>query len=190
MSIDLLIVGGQVIDGTGRPPYRADVAVRDSKIDDIGIIEPPQGIPTLDATGLVVTPGFIDIHSHSDFTLVVDPRAVSALTQGVTLEVVGNCGHGCAPMADPALVKANLYGYQDGYPFTWNTFAEYLDTLRVLQACAECRGFGSEWQSASRVCRTHWPLFYSRRVTADEQAPRPELGRGCLRLFDWARVQH
>ncbi len=129
MSIDLLIVGGQVIDGTGRPPYRADVAVRDSKIDDIGIIEPPQGIPTLDATGLVVTPGFIDIHSHSDFTLVVDPRAVSALTQGVTLEVVGNCGHGCAPMADPALVKANLYGYQDGYPFTWNTFAEYLDTL-------------------------------------------------------------
>jgi N-acyl-D-amino-acid deacylase len=133
MSIDLLITGGKVIDGTGRPPYRADVAVRDGNIVDVGVIETPHDFPTLDARGLVVTPGFIDIHSHSDFTLVVDPRAVSQVTQGVTLEVVGNCGHGCAPMADPALVQSNLYGYQSGYPFTWQTFAEYLDTLESRQ---------------------------------------------------------
>jgi N-acyl-D-amino-acid deacylase len=129
MSIDLLITGGEVIDGTGRPSYRGDVAVRDGKIVDVGILEPPPGTPTLDAKGLVVTPGFIDIHSHSDFTLVVDPRAVSQIAQGVTLEVVGNCGHGCAPMADPALVASNLYGYQSSYPFTWQTFAEYLNAL-------------------------------------------------------------
>lgn len=129
MSIDLLISGGEVIDGTGQPRYRADVTVRDGKIEDVGIIESPQGVPTLDAKGMIITPGFIDVHSHSDFTLLVDPRAVSAVTQGVTTEVVGNCGHGCAPMADPELVKANLYGYYPDYPFTWNTVAGYLDTL-------------------------------------------------------------
>jgi N-acyl-D-amino-acid deacylase len=131
MSVDLVITGGEVLDGTGRHSYRADVAVHNGKIEDIGIIDVPQGVPTLDAKGLTITPGFIDIHSHSDFTLFVDPRAVSAVAQGVTLEVVGNCGHGCAPMADPELVKANLYGYCPGHSFTWNTFAEYLETLEA-----------------------------------------------------------
>jgi N-acyl-D-aspartate/D-glutamate deacylase len=92
-----------------------------------------ENTPALDAKGLVVAPGFIDIHSHSDFTLAVDPRAVSAIAQGVTLEVVGNCGHGCAPMADPFLIKSNLYGYYAGYDFSWNTFGEYLGHLESRQ---------------------------------------------------------
>lgn len=131
MIADLLIVGGTVVDGTGRPGYPADVAIRGGKISDVAMIGSCADTPTLDARGLVVAPGFIDIHSHSDFTLTVDARAVSAVAQGVTLELVGNCGHGCAPVSDPALVKANLYGYQAGYDFAWKTVGEY---LRYLEA--------------------------------------------------------
>ncbi|MFN0167644.1 MAG: N-acyl-D-amino-acid deacylase family protein [Bryobacteraceae bacterium] len=130
-SIELLIEGGRVIDGTGRPAFRADVAVSGGRIVDVGLFGRPEGIPALNAAGLVVTPGFIDIHSHSDFTLLVDPRAQSAIAQGVTLEVVGNCGHGCAPLTDSALVKTNLYGYLEGHDLSWHTVGEYLDCLEA-----------------------------------------------------------
>lgn len=129
MEADLLIAGGSVVDGTGRPAFRADLAIRGGRIAEVAAIGSSPDVPTLDATGLVVAPGFIDIHSHSDFTLAVDPRAVSAIAQGVTLEVVGNCGHGCAPMSDLSLIRGNLYGFCDGYDFAWNTVGEYLDHL-------------------------------------------------------------
>jgi N-acyl-D-amino-acid deacylase len=101
LNTDLIITGGTIVDGTGGEPFRGDVAIRSGRISEIGTFPKPEGVPTLDASGLVVAPGFIDIHSHSDFTLFVDPRAVSSLAQGVTLEVVGNCGHGCAPITTP-----------------------------------------------------------------------------------------
>lgn len=129
--VDLLIRGGTVVDGTGGPAFQADVAVRDGRIFEVGWVEALEGVPTLDARGLVVAPGFIDIHSHSDFTLVVDPRAVSSITQGVTLEVVGNCGHGCAPIVDPELARMNIYGCQRGHEIRWRTVAEYLDCLEA-----------------------------------------------------------
>ena len=93
--MDLVIRGGAILDGTGAPPRVADVAVKDGRIAAIGKLKANGA--EIDATGLTVAPGFIDIHSHSDYTLLVDPRAVSAIAQGVTLEVIGNCGFGCAP---------------------------------------------------------------------------------------------
>jgi N-acyl-D-amino-acid deacylase len=129
MAIDLLIAGGTVIDGTGRPPCPADVAVHEGRILDIGSVPAQPGVPCLDARGLYVTPGFIDIHSHSDFTLLIDPRAVSSILQGVTTEVVGNCGHGCAPIGDPVLARSNIYGCLAGHDITWRTMAEYLDRM-------------------------------------------------------------
>lgn len=123
---DLVIQGGAVVDGTGADSVQADVAVRDGRIAAIGVIEPLPETPVLDAHGLLVTPGFIDIHSHSDFTLLVDPRAVSSITQGVTLEVVGNCGHGCAPIVNPDLARMNIYGCQPDHALSWRTMAEYL----------------------------------------------------------------
>ncbi len=131
MQADLLIHGGTVIDGTGAPPFRADVVIANGKILDIGAIEKQEGVPCLDAQGLFVAPGFIDIHSHSDFTMIVDPRAMSSITQGVTLEVVGNCGHGCAPIGDPELAKMNIYGHLEGHEIDWRTMAEYLECLEV-----------------------------------------------------------
>ncbi len=129
--MEFIITGGTVVDGTGAPPVRAEVFVRDGRIVDVGPIPAPEGVPALDARGLLVAPGFIDIHSHSDFTLVVDPRAVSSVTQGVTLEVVGNCGHGCAPIGDPELARMNIYGCQADHEIGWRTMAEYLARLEA-----------------------------------------------------------
>ena len=131
MQADLLIHSGTIIDGTGSPPFRGGVAIKDGKILDIGEIEKAEGVPCLDAQGLYIAPGFIDIHSHSDFTMIVDPRAMSSITQGVTLEVVGNCGHGCAPIGDPELAKMNIYGHQERYEIGWRTMAEYLGALEA-----------------------------------------------------------
>jgi N-acyl-D-aspartate/D-glutamate deacylase len=131
MKADLVIRGGTVVDGTGQAPQMADVVVSEGRITEIGRVPESADCPALDARGLAVTPGFIDVHSHSDFTLIVDPRAVSSVTQGVTLEIVGNCGHGCAPIADPEIAKMNIYGYHSGYPIDWRTMGQYLEAIQT-----------------------------------------------------------
>ncbi len=125
---DLVIRNGTVLDGSGAEPVRADVAVRDGRIAAVG--EAGAAASELDAAGRFVAPGFIDIHSHSDYTLLVDPRAVSALHQGVTLEVVGNCGHGCFPIRDPALAARAIYGYSDALAADWSTADGYFERLQ------------------------------------------------------------
>jgi N-acyl-D-aspartate/D-glutamate deacylase len=131
MAWELAIRGGMVHDGSGRAPVRADVALAGGRIAAIG---PRLGEAEndLDANGLVVAPGFIDIHSHSDYTLLVDPRAVSSVTQGVTLEVIGNCGFGCAPIGDPRLARDSIYGYDGSVELGWTSIGGYLDKLEKV----------------------------------------------------------
>jgi N-acyl-D-amino-acid deacylase len=95
---DLLIRGGHVVDGSGAGGRDADVAVADRRIVAVEPRSARRARRVLDARGLVVAPGFIDIHTHSDFTLPLNPRAESKIRQGVTLEVVGNCGFSVAPV--------------------------------------------------------------------------------------------
>jgi N-acyl-D-amino-acid deacylase len=128
VAADLVVRGGTVVDGTGAEPRAADVLVADGRIEAVGAVDEVDA-PALDAAGLLVTPGFVDIHSHSDYTLLVDPRAVSALHQGVTLEVVGNCGHGCFPVTDPRLARTAIYGFDEAVPLTWSGAAGYLERL-------------------------------------------------------------
>src|SRR4051794_411904 len=123
----LLIRNGTVYDGTGAPGRVADVAVEDGRILGVGSMD--MEADEIDATGLAVAPGFVDIHSHSDYTLLMDPRAVSAIHQGVTTEVVGNCGFGCFPIRDPAIARRAIYGYSDDLPVTWSTAGEYFEEL-------------------------------------------------------------
>jgi N-acyl-D-aspartate/D-glutamate deacylase len=126
--IELVIRGGTVLDGTGAEPLRADVALEGDRVALVGEV-PAGDAPEIDATGLFVAPGFIDVHSHSDYTLLVDPRARSAIHQGVTLEVVGNCGFGCFPIRDPELARKAIYGYTPEVPLDWRTAGEYFERL-------------------------------------------------------------
>ena len=129
--MDLVIRGGTLLDGTGAAPRIADVGVKEGRIAAIGKL--PANGAEVDATGLTVAPGFIDIHSHSDYTLLVDPRAVSAIAQGVTLEVIGNCGFGCAPIRDPQMAAPNIYGFNGSVPLQWTRVGQYLDRLEAAQ---------------------------------------------------------
>jgi N-acyl-D-aspartate/D-glutamate deacylase len=126
--MDIVVRNGVVHDGTGAAPVRAAIGIADGRIAAIGEIE-VMGRREIDAAGLIVAPGFIDIHSHSDYTLLVDPRALSAIHQGVTLEVIGNCGFGCAPIADRRLAGTAIYGFDDTVPLSWRGVGEYLERL-------------------------------------------------------------
>ena len=128
MTPDLIVRGGLVFDGTGAAPSGADVAIHEGRIAHVGRIDAEAPVE-LDARGLNVAPGFIDVHSHSDYTLLVDPRAVSAIHQGVTTEVIGNCGHGCFPIRDPELSSRIVYGYDGTVPLDWSTPVAYLERL-------------------------------------------------------------
>lgn len=93
----LLVKGGTVVDGTGRPPFRADVGLQGAKIAALGRLNGEPAGKVMDATGLVVAPGFIDFHSHADAELLRDPEDRAKLAQGVTTEVIGNCGMSLVP---------------------------------------------------------------------------------------------
>ena len=130
----VVLAGGTVVDGRGGPPVAADVAVDG---DRVAAVAPPgtlAGRERIDVAGRVVSPGFVDIHSHADFTLVVDGRAQSSVAQGITTVVTGNCGHGVAPVTErsAALVPTNIPGWRAAWDDRqrWRTFPGYLDTLR------------------------------------------------------------
>jgi N-acyl-D-aspartate/D-glutamate deacylase len=127
---DLLIRGAEVIDGTGAPGRRVDVSVRDGRIAAIGgEARPAQRV--VDAAGFVLSPGFIDIHTHSDFTLPLNPLAEGKIRQGVTTEVLGNCGFSAAP-APPgraAELRDYLAASAPWLPFRETSFAAYLESF-------------------------------------------------------------
>ena len=129
--VDLVIRNGDVIDGTGTPAVKCDVAVANGKIELVGDASGMQADREWDAEGKTVCPGFIDIHSHSDFTLIANRNAESGVRQGITTVVTGNCGHGPAPAPVKELAKGNTIGFNEkwGLDFSWNTFDEYLQSL-------------------------------------------------------------
>jgi dihydroorotase/N-acyl-D-amino-acid deacylase len=121
---DFIIRNGHIVDGTGSPWYAADVAVKDGRIAAIGRLDGALAARTIDAHGMVVAPGFIDMLGQSEITLLVDPRAPSKIFQGITTEITGE-GQSVAPLND-AMLKENQSGY-DHYQVKadWRTLAEY-----------------------------------------------------------------
>ena len=129
MNWDILIRGGFVIDGSGRPGEIADVALRGGRIAAVGQSLPAGSARTIDAEGLAVAPGFIDIKTHSDFTLPINPKAESKVRQGVTTEIVGHCGFSVAPIlpGKRQLVQDYLSASAPWLPFRETTFRQYLN---------------------------------------------------------------
>ncbi|WP_043261229.1 N-acyl-D-amino-acid deacylase family protein [Streptomyces sp. e14] len=137
---DLVVRDADVVDGTGAPSYRADVAVKDGRIVSIvkeaasAGCQRPRARRELDAEGLVLSPGFIDMHAHSDLELLRDPDHSAKAAQGVTLEVIGQDGLSYAPVDDRTLAEVRRAitgwnGHGDDIDFSWRSVGEYLDRL-------------------------------------------------------------
>jgi len=139
-NFDLVIRGGEVHDGLGSPARRADVGIRDGLIRAIGPIAPGSG-PEIDAGGCIVTPGFVDIHTHYAGQATWESRLSPSCFHGVTTVVMGNCGVGFAPVrqADRARLIEVMEGIEDipgvalheGLSWNWESFPDYLDTLEA-----------------------------------------------------------
>lgn len=127
---DLLIQQARVVDGSGAPSFVADIAIRGDTIAQVGQVTVPEARLRIDGTGLTVGPGFIDLHTHSDYTLLVNPLAESKVHQGVTTEVIGNCGTSPAPLGDEAypIIRARME-QQYQLEVNWRTLAGYLERL-------------------------------------------------------------
>lgn len=122
--LDLLIQGGIVIDGTGGDARQADVAIREDRIIDVQPhISQENASHVLPAHGKIVCPGFIDVHSHSDAYILLEPSAPSKLFQGITTEVIGNCGASAAPHHGESRLPSDWESFH--YPGCWNSMAEY-----------------------------------------------------------------
>jgi N-acyl-D-aspartate/D-glutamate deacylase len=140
-GFDVVVRGGEVVDGSGEPSFRADVGVRDGRIVEVGKLA-DTGRLEVDAHGLVVTPGFIDGHTHLDAQVFWDQLGSSSCWHGVTTAIMGNCGFSLAPAREDerALVVRNLERAEDmspaalaaGLPWTWESFPEYLDAVDAV----------------------------------------------------------
>ena len=140
MSYDLVIRNGTVVDGLGGEPSRGDVAVSDGVIVAVGTVDAP-GVREIDATGLLVTPGFVDLHTHYDGQAIWSERMSPSSSRGVTTALMGNCGVGFAPCRaeDHEVLVDVMAGVEDipgvvmtdGLPWDWETFPQYLDALEA-----------------------------------------------------------
>jgi N-acyl-D-amino-acid deacylase len=139
MTYDLLIRNGTIVDGLGGEPYVGDVAVRHGVIAAVGDVNGDAAEREIDATGLLVTPGFVDLHTHYDGQAIWSERLTPSSAHGVTTVVVGNCGVGFAPCRkeDHDVLVDVMAGVEDipgvvmtdGLPWNWETFPEYMDAL-------------------------------------------------------------
>ena len=125
---DVILAGGRVVDGTGAPWFRADVGIRGDRIAAIGDLSKAQAQRRIDATKLVVSPGFIDMLGQSEFNVMVDPRAASKITQGITTEITGE-GHSIAPVNEKMLAADEAIFTHYGFRPTWTTLAGYFDAF-------------------------------------------------------------
>ena len=126
---DLVLMGGHLIDGTGAPSRPADVAVAGERVVAIGDLRDRESQQVIDVTGLLVTPGFIDIHAHSEVALLVDPRAASKVRQGVTSEISGMCGLSAAPLEGQARDEFSVWTARFGLEPNWTTLADFFEIL-------------------------------------------------------------
>src|SRR5580693_6936019 len=136
---DIVIKNGLIFDGTRAPRYRGDIAIRDGIIAAVGHIPETDAARVIDADGLHVAPGFIDLHTHYDAQLFWDPYCTLSGWHGVTSAVIGNCGFGFAPVAPEMRERAMLSmtrveaipfaSMKQGMPWDWTSFPEYLDSV-------------------------------------------------------------
>jgi N-acyl-D-amino-acid deacylase len=149
---DLLIVGGHIIDGSGSPWYEGSVAIKDGRIADVGRLNNTTAARVIDGAGMVVAPGFIDMHSHSDYTLLVDGTAQSKVRQGVTTEILGEADS-AGPIVGPAVEEFEKssapLSQKGGLKRDWTTLGQYFARVErqgVSVNIASYVGSGQVWE--------------------------------------------
>ena len=173
MSHDLVIRNGNVVDGLGNPPKQADIAIDNDQIVDIGEVS-GKGKREIDADGHVVTPGFVDLHTHFDAQVGWDPALTPASWHGVTTALMGNCGVTFAPVRDSdketlAIMMESVediprHAIMTGLPWNWNSYGEYLDAIEQLNPAINLAGLVGH--SAAR--------FYVMGERAVDDSPSPK----------------
>lgn len=138
-EFDLVIRDGMIVDGTRMPRFRGDVGIKDGRIARIGRLRSTDATETIDASGMIVAPGFVDLHTHYDAQLFWDPYCSISSWHGVTSVVIGNCGFGFAPVHPEGRERAMLTmtrveaipyaSMKAGMPWDWTTFPEFLDSV-------------------------------------------------------------
>jgi N-acyl-D-amino-acid deacylase len=128
---DLLVRDGWIVDGSGAAPFRGDVAIEDGRIAHVGPVNGSRADRVIEAAGRVVCPGFVDPHSHSDWSILANPKAESTIRQGVTTEVVGNCGWTYAPVTEASrhFIEGRMRTFAYEGPVEWASFADHLSWL-------------------------------------------------------------
>jgi N-acyl-D-amino-acid deacylase len=133
MRYETVLIHGRVVDGCGNPWFWGDVALDEGRVAAVGPAGSLRGRRTLEAAGRYVVPGLVDVHTHSDLSILVNRRAESAVRQGVTTQVLGNCGMSPAPLAEEhrseMLAQWGPISHQPEVAWQWRTFGQYLDTL-------------------------------------------------------------
>jgi N-acyl-D-amino-acid deacylase len=157
---DLLITGGSVIDGDGGPAASLDIGIRDGRIVSLGNLSTSSTRQRIDATGLTVAPGFIDMHNHSDFTILVEPASESMIRQGVTTMVLGE-----SRSAGPVKPGADDGRRQDGVTVDWTTLGGYFDRLERQHTATNIASYVGEEQ-----VWTYVKGYDQSRATPDELA--------------------
>ena len=180
MAHDIIIRGGTVVDGTGAAGFRADVAIDGDRITAVGDLTGQTAAREIDATGQVVTPGFVDLHTHLDAQVGWDPLMTSASWQGVTTALIGNCGVSFAPVAPqdrPYLAELMesvedipREAIRDGLPWDWQTYPEYLDSVQRMQPALNIVGLVGQ-------CAIRYHVMGERSMDEDAVATKEELAR-------------
>src|SRR3989304_3107796 len=127
---DLIIKNVKIYDGGGGKPFVSDVGVKGDRIMKVGIINRLESSEIIKGEGLCLCPGFVDIHSHSDYYLLIDPLAQSKVRQGVTTEIGGNCGYSAAPISGgPLDERKKIYKEQFGLDLDWTDLKGYIEKI-------------------------------------------------------------
>ncbi len=179
MAHDLIIRNGTVVDGTGAPAVRADVAIDGQRLTAIGDLSAATATREIDAAGLIVSPGFVDLHTHLDAQVAWDPLMTSSSWHGVTTVLMGNCGVTFAPVAkDERVFLAEMMesvedvprqAILEGLPWDWETYPEYLDSVERMAPAVNVVGMVGH-------CAVRYHVMGERSL-GDEPATPEELNR-------------